>query len=358
MDMFLAILERDIDLMLVEELACSHSFAAWILAQCSMADQSSITIHSSEAKHSVGGSGVGAGETDVWAKIHGQVGANSFHALLLIENKISATFTPNQPIRYRQRLPVESKAAGCDRGVTILVAPKGYIKSCDPNLFDVLISYEDIQTFFEVHAAQTSDAEGRRLRHKAMMVRHGIEQHRRSGGQGIIFSSINTDFFDRCYAVIRSEFPGVTPHPNKKRGNSSNQITFHFDGDEDLRESVKSAFGMKPKFQPIVWLLFPGRVSVLFQDWPKKLVQHLRRKFQKVSLPSSDSSIRITPSSQSIELVLYPNLPAIDSTAPFESQIGHLRNYLAKVINAKAWIEGNVSQIKAWIHEICEESRL
>ena len=82
------------------------------------------------------------GETDVFAlfEIDGQKG------VLLIENKIDASFMPRQPERYRERAGSLVAEGSLDLAFCVLVAPKAYANLSGASIkhFDAVIAYEDI----------------------------------------------------------------------------------------------------------------------------------------------------------------------------------------------------------------------
>ena len=119
--------ERDIDLILVEELRCSTRFRDWFLAFALDAlghtDRSDLT--SVSVQHSLGRGTKAegqAGETD----IHLELTLGERRIVVLVENKIDALFTDRQPERYREESERLVHKGHCDEALTILVCPKRY----------------------------------------------------------------------------------------------------------------------------------------------------------------------------------------------------------------------------------------
>src|SRR4051812_10323813 len=108
--------ERDIDLMLLEEMHCDPEFVSWIAKFAGIRDASLHLAH-----HSVY---CGNGETDVLAQMDTPDG----RVALMIEDKIGAEMQPRQAERYRER-----GTALCADGLlkyfrTLLCAPQSYLQ--------------------------------------------------------------------------------------------------------------------------------------------------------------------------------------------------------------------------------------
>src|ERR1700694_4959850 len=85
--------ERDIDLLLVEELNCSPEFTRWFWSKIT---QKPATLQTCEIKvaHSVSTLGEGAGESDITVDITDMEQGRRTRTQFLIENKIDARFQP------------------------------------------------------------------------------------------------------------------------------------------------------------------------------------------------------------------------------------------------------------------------
>jgi hypothetical protein len=139
-----SVIERDIDLLLLEELVASPSFLSWFLSQVDFPPNGTLVA----AARSVSTS---TGESDLELTV--QLGSSL--ARLLIENKIGAQLQPRQAERYAERAATYLKEGLCHSVTTVLVAPAGYQRSGSLG-FDRLISYESILAWFDV-AAELGD---------------------------------------------------------------------------------------------------------------------------------------------------------------------------------------------------------
>lgn len=159
---FASMAERDIDLLLVEEICANADFGRWFFDQVgeTVADGALQT----ECWHSV--TDGAHGESDLIARLNGDVAA-------LIENKIDALAQPDQAERYRRRGSRGVAAGNWRRFVTCIVAPEAYLKSNqEARLYDTSISYEAVRAWFLATGSH-------RARHKALVLTEAIEQNRR-----------------------------------------------------------------------------------------------------------------------------------------------------------------------------------
>jgi hypothetical protein len=160
---FEAIQERDMDLLILEEIKCNKIFIHWLVIKIlGKIDEYQFI----GAWHSLTKSGLG--ETDIAFKIN--VGEKSI--LFFIENKINATFQPSQASRYKLRGNEYINDNECDLFYTILMAPKRYLEN---NVdFDYYIQYEEIRDWFKNKSEM-----GVRGEYKALMFEIAIEKLRR-----------------------------------------------------------------------------------------------------------------------------------------------------------------------------------
>ena len=125
--------ERDVDLLLLEELVVSPAFLRHFLTLGGIQNVDQLVVLSAEraATDSIG-------ESDILLRLLGPSGQH----VVLVENKISAAFQPRQAERYRLRgtLAVQGGAVACH---SILVAPSTYAGG-EPRDFDGRVHYEDL----------------------------------------------------------------------------------------------------------------------------------------------------------------------------------------------------------------------
>jgi hypothetical protein len=160
--------ERDIDLLVREELQVSPAFRSMMLGAVERLIPLAARIH--EANHAVHinlvEAGEGAGETDVQLTLDFP---DLPRTILLIENKIDAPLQPSQIARYCQRA-AKLREQGTPAFV-VLMAPHIY---GDVHGVDGVIEYEEILGYFIRRAEETDGELERRIRHKVSVVRGAI----------------------------------------------------------------------------------------------------------------------------------------------------------------------------------------
>lgn len=174
--------ERDIDLLVVEELASSIDFVHWFCSKV-LPEQTvvfPVDVSQVEVKHSCLHLGDGHGESDIVLRFTDQAGGSHIY---LIENKIDAAFTQEQAGRYRRRLQNIKLADDLDHGKTVLLAPLSFLESrLMAQDFDATISYEEILEFFNLQAESTSILElAYRYAYRQKFIQSAIDKKKYSG---------------------------------------------------------------------------------------------------------------------------------------------------------------------------------
>ena len=125
--------ERDIDLLLIEQLHVCRAFAEWFTTRLVLAGAVVETArHSVHREH---------GETDVLVivKLENQ------EVAVMIEDKIGAPMQPDQCERYHLRGRTLCNEGAVDRYKTVLCAPGGYLAGVPKDqLWDYRVSLEEL----------------------------------------------------------------------------------------------------------------------------------------------------------------------------------------------------------------------
>ena len=198
--------ERDIDLLLLEEFMASVEFCAWFVAEAGLKELAAATLI--EARRSVTSSN---GESDL--QIEMKLNDGTKH-LLLIENKVSASFQPFQAYRYRERgrnYIVQGVASSFS---TVLIAPAAYFKGNNKD-FDARVNYESLVDWYT-----SCTAIGKRQVYKLSLLNSAIERSS-LGYQKIPNDAVIQFWYD--YWVLVSE---IAPElrmqkPDTKPGDST-----------------------------------------------------------------------------------------------------------------------------------------
>ncbi len=193
-----AVRERDIDLLILEELYAKTGFEKLFLEEIKYPNFSF-----SKAYRSV--TTAGLGETDIQVEFT----SGKKKLFLLIENKVDADFQDAQYERYMKRAELISSPDITT--AVILVAPQGYIQN--KSEFEYTLSYEKIRNWF----AQTNDS---RSWYKQELLRLAIDQERR--GYQAVKDEIVTNFWKEYYLYITERMPDSgMPIPKVKPTSSS-----------------------------------------------------------------------------------------------------------------------------------------
>lgn len=338
LDRFSVIREWDIDLLLIEELICNRDFNQWfyesVRQRVSRLRLPEIGPIVCEARHSVNYVGDGSGESDIEATFRG-VAQFTPGVLILIEDKISAQFTEGQPERYAARCAEISKKQKC-YGVTVLVAPSGYLTDAATAAFDASISYEEVMA--QVSRARSVDPQEltARRRHRVLMLRHAIEKYRRGGIR--IVDDTRTDFFADYEAELAKRQPLLRAKPH--RGRTAESRGFFFDVYPRLRSPVRQLNMMHALDKGIVFLQFRGwgEARDYFVPLLRKSVTHHR---MIVDAPSRYNYIEVSIRS----------LPRLDLRKPLRDQLDAARTAMDAAALILKWYQSNVENLEKWAAE-------
>ncbi len=190
------VLERDIDLLIIEELSVSESFQRFIFEQMipegKGRDLRWEDVKTVIPKHSVSfflrkpeereGLAYEGRETDIEVRFVLDGSTPHPEHILFMENKVNAQYTNEQPESYLGRVhQARQKGAAAS---SMLVAPQEYI-DCKGNAecFDAFLSYEAIDRYFNFQMDRAAEypETSRRYLYKQMLLRQAIEKWRRKG---------------------------------------------------------------------------------------------------------------------------------------------------------------------------------
>jgi hypothetical protein len=193
-----SIQERDIDLLLLEELSCNFAFAYWFTHETGLPELKEVN----GAWKSI--NEFGLGETDIlfdYDSEHKRV-------YLLIENKIDASFQNEQYARYLQRAAKYLDHKNCDEAYCLLVAPQKYCEN--QNNFESYLSYESIATRLEGEASPRSIFKSQLLRIANEKLRRGYQPVNSAAVQS--FWLAYWAFQQQNYPQLEMKKPGIVPH--------------------------------------------------------------------------------------------------------------------------------------------------
>ncbi len=193
--------ERDVDLLLTSELHDGGRFGAWLfeaLGRPGTVFRGAWVSVSDET-----------GESDL--RVDG-VRADGASIVLLIENKIAASFQPEQDARYAIRARRLAESGGVAEVRTVLMAPGAYLEGASA-AFDARLAYEVIADWLEAHGES-------RAKFFARTLRAGVEAQRR--GYVAVRDETVSRFWEDYYRVAAADFPALrmAPPGGKPAGSS------------------------------------------------------------------------------------------------------------------------------------------
>ena len=302
-----SIAERDIDLLVMEELSVSTEFREWFSSRVFGEPMYQAEIGT---WHSV--SGAQLGESDlvfIFEAIDGS------RAAVLIENKIDASPQPQQGERYRLRGDKGLKEGHWDEFKTCVIAPSKYLASSKHSeSYDVEVSYEEILAYF-----QSRSPRGRRFEYKARILLEGIEQNRR--GYQPEYNEEMTKFVSDYFAFASEEYAHLGMQEAKPRPAGSTWVMFY----------PKSL----PKEISLVHQLTAGFVKVFFNGQAESF-DRLREKYSS-KLPD-DASIDIAGKSVAISM----KVPKVDPLSiPFSEQLEKIKLALQSLSSLEKLVATN-----------------
>jgi hypothetical protein len=282
-----AIYERDVDLLLLEELSVSSEFASWLVGQT---DLSGINFGSLDSvQHSVVDQGRESDLIVIFLDTTGDRYA------LLIENKIDAPAQPDQSSGYRSRAHVGIDAGRWKDARTCILAPEAYLgKDSEAKGYNIQVSYEAIAAWFDQRAK--SDP---RYSYRATVMRNAIEQARRvrvaEVDEGV------TAFWHAYWKDVSFFYPELEFSDPGTRSTGSTWIQFFPK--------------IRGKARTIEHKLTAGFVDLSLPKVPASRFDELRQRFLPTTAPRSMEVVLAGKS-----LVIRSAVPKIDPRQDYEAQ--------------------------------------
>ena len=283
--------ERDVDLLIIEELNVNLEFCDWF------ADQLGLEKPSSKIKAFRSISDYGLGETDILISYQ----TKSKTKFILVENKIDASFQDNQFERYKERGDNYVNNNKCDEYQIVLIAPRSYCEA--QSNFSSFISYESIKKFF-------TDQNEARANYKGEILSIAIEKERR--GYKAINSIPVQAFWKSYYEFKNSNYKGF-------RMNKPDVVPYNSDWIQLLSERIKG-------------VTFYHKLEKGFIDASIKENPDLKSK-----LPNW---IEIVEHKKSISFRV--KCCELNRTKSFSAQIVKVSDCFDKLIKLESWLHENI----------------
>ncbi|KQY16314.1 hypothetical protein ASE23_20235 [Rhizobium sp. Root73] len=333
--------ERDIDLLLVEEIHASLDFTVWIARQAGI----NLPIASWDVKHSKRRTR-SRREIDIFVEIEH---SDQTRSALLIENKLDASEQPDQAESYREEL--DALAGGYARRAMMIVCPNAYAAQF-PNFtgkFDATISYELIAEFLRELRDESGSEMVPRYQFRAEIIDQAIHKHRR--GYTPIPDKIVGDFNAQYVALLATIAPEILPGPSmRKTANPRESTSMIFDQAASLR-------GLAEAIRPRRFAHELGRgsdqranyVAVTFPGWgvaPSAVVDVMSADVAELgAIFSAKTPTKIRPNPGLV--MALPTTP-VDNQRDFYAQIEAISAGVVTAARLRNWLIDNQNVLSKW----------
>jgi PD-(D/E)XK nuclease superfamily len=331
---FSHILERDVDLVLVQELQCCPVFRQWFVNQVTKVSLAS----SVKVEHSRRHRGRRR-EIDVVLSL-GQALPNE--VAILIENKLDTTEQREQAEGYNMEAQRFVDEDGYTQAFTCLTCPSNYANrhASFASKFDAVVTYEEILDFFRNTVEENATLDSRRL-FRIRFLEQALLKLRRER-QPVFVAEIRS--FNASYLAMMNEyFPALRAGPamtaTKSPAESKTQI---FDA------SILPDWDFLPRMR-IVHQLREGLANINFYGWGKKL-ETLKSTFDQ-SIAVGELFLRKSNNKRAngkSGLMVCIQTPPIDNEAEFEPQEVRVMEGLGAVQGLLDWIHASEDLLSKW----------
>lgn len=331
--------ERDIDLLLVEEIYSSSAFVQWLADKVGMGVVSKSTVlHSKRRTRS-------RREIDIFVDLTFVGGTRG---ALLIENKLDATEQPDQAESYREELAVLAQShPTC---AMLMLCPRSY-QAAHPAFtgkFDGVVHYEDISAHFAARAGAAGDS-ALRMKFRSDMLTQAVEKHRR--GYTPVPTRIIGDFNAAYVDLLSVVAPAILPGPSMlKTANPDESVSIIFDHSRSLAE-------LDPTVRPTRFAHELGRgqthranyVAVTFGGWGVAL-KNVQDDFEAdaAEIGATFSAKPPTKVRPRPGLVMACATEPVDNQSSFEDQHDQVVAGMKRALQLREWLVENETLLFEW----------
>lgn len=333
--------ERDIDLLLVEELYSSQDFVQWMAAHVGITKPIAVW----EVKHSKRRTR-SRREIDIFVEIGHR---DRTRSAILIENKIDETEQPEQAESYREELGILS--SGYQRAGMIIVCPEGYRAkhSAFTSKFDAVVTYEVISDWFKQAEQEAGNELVLRYRFRAELFDQAIHKHRR--GYTAIPDKVVGDFNAQYVTLLEQVAPAIIP------GNSMLKPANPRESTSMIFDQAKSLSALSDDIRPRRFAHELGRgsetranyVAVTFQDWGAALPA-IRSRLEADAAAIGASFAAKPPNKKRPNPGMVMMLPTdpVDNQGSFDGQRELVIVGMRKAELLRSWLIQNQAVLRAW----------
>lgn len=334
--------ERDVDLLMVEEIVASRAFVEFLAVKSGWVGQ----IVDWKVLHSYHRT-VDRRETEIHVEVLDEVGRVG---TMLIENKIAENEQPGQAKSYRSE--IDRLRANGDFAVMLLICSKDYQtkNKTFASKFDVLVSFEEIRDHLDSRADLADEEQVRRLRHRANLFGQAISKKARRTWEPIplkVIGDFNQNYVSTLTKASLEILPGhsmTKPSPPK----GSTPMIFNAGGSfPDLPLCVHiNRFAHELGSNRVAgsnyvavtfacWSTGFKRYEGIFEEEVVEIGGIFREKTPNLKRPAPG-------------LVLSVATPIIDNQGSFSEQIHLIQEGILKAVMLRNWILDNRILLETW----------
>jgi len=199
------ITERDMDMLFLEEFACSGEFLKIFTEKIGIGDACVRTLYSSKTD-------VQLGESDITVVIE----AEGIKQALLVEDKIDAIAMPDQAGRYFRRGEKGIRDGEYEKYHVFIIAPQKYLDlNSEAQKYQYQITYERILDYFE-------HLDDSRSGFKTQQIKQAIEKQKH--GYQVEKDDAVTEFWNKYDDYQKTNYPDLKPY--FKRGDKGSNAAW------------------------------------------------------------------------------------------------------------------------------------
>jgi hypothetical protein len=330
--------ERDVDLLLVEELKCSSAFINWLVDRVStdvgkaFVWQYSSVTHSKRRLHS-------RREIDITLELECEDGPTIF----LVENKLDTAPQPRQAESYLEEAVALVTDCDAQAAYTVLVAPEAYFVSASEFAakFNSNISYEEVSKFIGNQSNRETGELSVRLKHKQALLDQAITKARR--GYEVV-PMVEIDAFNAKYvSLLRDYGVSLEPGPSMlKEGRPGESHTIIF------ATTALPKWPFLPQTR-LVHQLREGNANINFYGWGR----FFTILASVIAADLHDTPYRPVPTVNKrvggkSGLMLVVDTPPIDNLKSFEEQRDQILQGARITAALRDWFVSNETAIERW----------
>lgn len=333
--------ERDIDLLLIEELRCSHAFRDEFISAVAELSGKKLDHHEGRVSHSRRRVH-SRREIDILLEIEGAIG----RYVVLIENKLDTSEQPQQAESYRQEAMALLDDGGFVAALTVLVCPEAYAAKASifAGKFDAVISYERIRSMLVQRAVGEIGELAHRLGYRADLISQAIQKSRR-GYQAVPLAAVTN--FTRAYVAMLDELNiALPPGPSMLKDAPAESKTMIF------APSALSKWSFLPQTR-LVHQLREGNANICLYGWG----DHFSHLAGEIAPSLAGTPYRLVPTTNKrvkgrAGLMIVADTPVVDNTTDFDEQRERIEVGMRTTAELARWFETTEAAAEGWARRV------